>query len=154
MKGNGSEELSKTLKPDGESNIFMYVVGNGAPGAISFPDDNFLFADQLMDTIKEMTFKSMVIYLDSPESEAMFSQFSEELASLNVMALTSSASNETQWGTHCPPDETKKNRHVKTCLSDLFSSVWMYDIANSDLTSDSVGQHFERVKKNASKTTI
>lgn len=73
MKGNKSLDLPKTIKSDEESNIFVYIVGNGAPGTISFPDDNFLFADELLETIRGMTFKNMVLYLDTPESEAMFS---------------------------------------------------------------------------------
>ena len=80
---------------DEESNVLLYIVGNGAPGALSFPDDQFLFADQLVEAIKGIKHKNMIVYLDSPESESMFSQFSEDLEGMNVMAVTSSGSNGT-----------------------------------------------------------
>jgi glycosylphosphatidylinositol transamidase (GPIT) subunit GPI8 len=43
------------LRSNQESNLFLYLVSNGAPGLVQMPGDQFLFADDLKQTIEFMS---------------------------------------------------------------------------------------------------
>lgn len=62
------------------------------------------------------------------------------------MAVTSSAANQTQFGTYCTPDEVKDGKHIKTCLADLFTATWLEDLENSSTKpTESINSHLDRV---------
>lgn len=144
---------SKPLLSDQSSNIFLYMVNNGAPGMIQMPNDHFLYADDLRDTIQFMydnkMYDKMVIYADSPESSTFFKGLKYE--EVNVYAVSSSHS--TQWGTYCTPDEVVQGKHIKTCMANLFSAIWLEDLGKHT-DENTLNHQFARIKSLTPKTNI
>ena len=50
LRGDGD----KTLKSSPESNVFIYFTGRGDQSLLHMPDNSFIFADELQDSIKFM----------------------------------------------------------------------------------------------------
>ena len=123
VSGKGNE---KVLKSNSKSRIFVFFTDHGAPGLIAFPS-TYLYADKLHATIKTMNSKKMynemVMYIEACESGSMFENILED--NLNVYAVSASNSHESSWGTYCPPQDSVKGVHMRTCLGDLFSVNWM-----------------------------
>jgi hypothetical protein len=112
-----------------------------------------LYADDLRDTIKFMRdnemYKDLVMYIDSPESASFFDGMNYE--ELNVYGVSSS--DDAQWGTYCTPDEIVNKKHIKTCMSNLFSAIWIEDIAKKSDQKTLMDQ-FKRVKERTPKTNV
>ncbi|KAI5606731.1 legumain precursor [Silurus asotus] len=105
-----------------------------------------LYADDLVKTVKEMSrkrkFLKMVIYVGACHSGSMLEKLSEER---NVYAVSS-----------CKPDEVSYSCYYDkkrdTSLSDVFSAHWLYNLENVNLSTNSFGDQFSYLKKNASET--
>ena len=115
----------------------------------------YLFAEDLRDTVQFMKdnqmYDKMVIYTESPESASMFEGMGYE--DLRVYGVSSSDSQTTQWGAYCTPDELVEEKHIKTCMTDLFSAIWLEDLGkNSD--SNTLQDQFDRIKGNTPKLNI
>lgn len=130
----------------------MYIVGNGAPDLISFPNEDSLFFDELKETIDFMydnqMYDNLIIYMDTPFAGQYLSKIADQ--SKRIYAV--SGSNKSQLATTCPPDEQVKNRHMKTCTSDLFSNVWMNDVAMHK--DDSFDKSFVRIERDVNKAKV
>mgnify|MGYP001065667720 FL=1 len=142
-KMNGGKVLNSTAK----DHVFINFVDHGAPGLISFPN-NYLFAHQLIEALEEMHFKNMysklVVYLEACESGSMFEGMLDK--DLGVYSVTASNSNESSWGTYCPPYDKVNGVSLGTCLGDLFSVNWMQNTNSLGFNYESLGTQFEVVK--------
>ncbi|XP_046709128.1 legumain-like [Silurus meridionalis] len=135
----------KVIRSDENDTIFVYLSSHGSHGHFSFPYST-LNADDLVKTVKEMSrkrkFLKMVIYVGACHSGSMLEKLSEER---NVYAVSS-----------CKPDEVSYGHYYDkkrdTCLSDVFSAHWLYNLENVNLSTNSFGDQFSYLKKNASVT--
>lgn len=77
----------------------------------------------------------MVYYLESCESGSMFTSLAKNT---KIYALSAAGPDESSWGTYCPPDDIVSNKHIGSCLGDLFSVNWMEDDDSSDVTTETL----------------
>lgn len=84
-----------------------------------------LFVEDLKETIDFMfenqMYKNLVIYMDSPFSGSFLSKVVDKSKRVYAVSSTEHA----QYGTFCAPDEIVNGIHAKTCISNLFSTMWM-----------------------------
>lgn len=134
LSGN-AKQGDKMLWSDQESNIIVYIVGNGAHGLLAMPKGEQVFAIEMIDAFKEMRakgmFKSMLVLMDTPESATFFGPFEETLEANGILAVSANGYDQDQHGTYCTPDETVNGKHIKTCMSDLFSALLFDEIENA-----------------------
>lgn len=77
----------------------------------------------------------MVYYLEACESGSMFTSLAKNT---KIYALSASSPDESSWGSYCPPDDIIANKHINSCLGDLFSVNWMEDSDVKDLTTETL----------------
>ena len=134
--GNG-----KVLKSNSKSKIFINFADHGAPGLIAFPS-KYLYADDLMATLRYMNksnlYKEMVLYIEACESGSMFEGLLP--ADMHIYAITAANPHESSWAAYCYPDDLIDNKHIGTCLGDLFSVNWMENADQSDASSETLDQ--------------
>lgn len=130
------------LWSDMDSKLLVYIVGNGAQGLHAMPKGEQIYAYDLIEALKEFKakgmYKDMVLLLDQPEASSFFSPFSDVLEDLNVLAVSGTEHNEEQKGTYCPPDEIVGDKHIKTCMANLFSAL-IFDEIEAALTEKTLG---------------
>ncbi|XP_015084551.1 vacuolar-processing enzyme-like [Solanum pennellii] len=154
----------KVLKSGPNDHIFIYFTDHGAPGVISMPYNEVIYAHELVNMLKKKhasgTYDRLVFYLEACESGSMFDGILPK--GLNIYAMTASKPDEDSYGTYCgestpvdscwgqcPPPEFKG-----VCLGDLFSVSWMEDSDVQDRKTNSVHQQYSRVaKRTASNLT-
>ena len=106
----------------------MYFSDHGVAGAIIFPNNHFLYADELEETFKIMKskkmYKNIIFYLESCFSGSMFYNINSDL---NVYSLTAANPSEQSLATYCYPQDVVKGQEMHTCLSNEFSSNWLDD---------------------------
>ncbi len=129
LKGdNRNGKLRKVLNSTENDNIFLYFVDHGIAGAIVFPDNKFLYADELEETFKFMKdkkmYKNIIFYLESCYSGSMFNNINPEL---NVYSVTASSPSEQSLATYCYPQDYVNGQEMHTCLSNEFTSNWLDD---------------------------
>lgn len=84
--------------------VFLFYSDHGAAGVLGMPSGPFLYADELMASIRRKFqshgFKEMVMYIEACESGSMF----EGLLDSNMAAYVTTAANayESSWATYCP----------------------------------------------------
>ena len=129
LKGdNKNGKLRKVLNSTENDNIFLYFVDHGIAGAIVFPDNKFLYADELEETFKFMKdkkmYKNIIFYLESCYSGSMFNNINPDL---NVYSVTAASPSEQSLATYCYPQDYVNGQEMHTCLSNEFTSNWLDD---------------------------
>ncbi len=132
LKGDTQNgKLKKVLNSTSNDNIFMYFSDHGIAGAILFPNNQFLYADELEEAFKFMKnkkmYKNIVFYLESCYSGSMFNNINSDL---NVYSLTAASPSEESFATYCYPQDVVKGKEMHTCLSNEFTSNWLDDSDN------------------------
>ena len=84
LKGDTQNgKLKKVLNSTENDNIFLYFSDHGVAGAIVFPDNKFLYADELEETFRIMKnkrmYKNIIFYLESCYSGSMFNNIDPDL---------------------------------------------------------------------------
>ena len=129
LKGDNKKgKLRKVLNSTENDNIFLYFVDHGIAGAIIFPDNKFLYADELEETFKFMKekkmYKNIIFYLESCYSGSMFENINPDL---NVYSVTAASPSEQSLATYCYPQDYVNGQEMHTCLSNEFTSNWLDD---------------------------
>ena len=132
LKGDTQNgKLKKVLNSTENDNIFMYFSDHGVAGAIVFPNNKFLYADELEDAFKVMKskkmYKNIIFYLESCYSGSMFNNIDPDL---NVYSITAASPSEQSLATYCYPQDFVKGQEMHTCLSNEFTSNWIDDSDN------------------------
>ena len=126
---NGS--LKKVLNSTKDDNIFLYFSDHGINGALVFPDNQFLYADELNQAFIYMKekgmYKNIIYYIEACYSGSIFNQLDNDL---NIYALTAASPKEQSFATFCYPDDYVKGREMHTCLSNEFTNNLLEDIIN------------------------
>ena len=130
LKGDTKNgRLKKVLNSTKEDNIFLYFSDHGINGAMVFPDNKFLYADELQETFEFMQqknmYKNIIFYMESCYSGSMFTDLNLDL---NIYTLTAASPQEQSLATFCYPDDYVKGREMHTCLSNEFTMNWLDDI--------------------------
>jgi len=89
-------------------------------------------------------YSKLVFYLETCESGSMFLSLPKNT---NIYALSAASASESSWATYCSPDDVIQNKHIGTCLGDLFSVSFIEDIDNSDISTETLDVQFQKVKK-------
>eukprot|EP00825_Cyclidium_porcatum_P009136 TRINITY_DN145_c0_g1_i3.p1 TRINITY_DN145_c0_g1~~TRINITY_DN145_c0_g1_i3.p1 ORF type:complete len:418 (-),score=86.40 TRINITY_DN145_c0_g1_i3:270-1523(-) len=135
----------RTLKSGANDTVFLNFSDHGAAGLIAFPSE-YLYATDLIAALNQMTdnkeYSQMVYYLESCESGSMFTSLAKNT---KIYALSAAGPDESSWGTYCPPDDIVSNKHIGSCLGDLFSVNWMEDDDSSDVTTETLQEQFTTV---------
>jgi len=76
-------------------------------------------------------FNKFVFYLEACESGSMFVNLK---TNTKIYALSASSPSESSWGCYCNPQDVIENKHIGSCLGDLFSVNWMEHSDETDLT--------------------
>ncbi|KAK9683852.1 hypothetical protein RND81_10G169200 [Saponaria officinalis] len=138
----------KVVDSGPNDHIFVYYSDHGGAGVIGMPTNPYLYADDLIDTLKKKhalgAYKSLVFYLESCESGSMFEGILPD--GLNIYATTASNAYESSWGTYCPGEDEIPPEY-DTCLGDLYSVAWMEDSEKRNLREETLKQQYELVKK-------
>ena len=132
LKGDTQKgKLEKVLNSTENDNIFMYFSDHGVAGAIVFPNNKFLYADELEEAFKVMKskkmYKNIIFYLESCYSGSMFNNINPDL---NVYSITAASPSEKSLATYCYPQDLVKGHEMHTCLSNEFTSNWLDDSDN------------------------
>ena len=132
LKGDTQNgKLKKVLNSTENDNIFMYFSDHGVAGAIVFPNNKFLYADELEEAFKVMKskkmYKNIIFYLESCYSGSMFNNINPDL---NVYSITAASPSEKSLATYCYPQDLVKGQEMHTCLSNEFTSNWLDDSDN------------------------
>lgn len=139
--GNG-----KVLGSTADSKVFINFSDHGAPGLIAFPNE-YLYANDFNTTLNYMwehkMYSEMVVYIEACESGSMFEGILSD--AINVYAVTAANSEESSWGTYCPPDDMVNGVEINSCLGDLFSVNWMEDADKTDASKRSLDKQFQTV---------
>jgi len=85
-------------------------------------------------------YDQLVIYLEACESGSMFEGILD--ATISVYATTAANSEESSWGTYCPPDDAINGTHINSCLGDLYSVNWMEDSDAKDPSLETLDTQF------------
>jgi len=136
----------RVLQSGPNDTVFLYYVDHGAPGLIAFPDE-LLFADEFMAALEEMHAKGMygklVIFLEACYGGSMFDGLLP--SDIGIYAITAANDTEPSWGIFCPPDAYVDGVNMYTPLGDMFSVHWMDIVANSNLSTLTMGQLYTAV---------
>jgi legumain len=142
--GNG-----KVLKSNEKDKIFVFFSDHGATGLIAFPN-SMLTVKQLNDVLLSMhnkkKYKEFTFYLEACESGSMFENVLPK--NINIYAITAANSHESSWGCYC------ENPQNLPCLGDLFSVNWIQDSDQEDLSSETLEDQFEIVKRLTNKSHV
>jgi legumain len=142
----------KLIKSGPEDRVFVYFADHGAPGILGMPTGNFLYADQLIKTLKHKAaskgFADLVIYVEACESGSIFEGLLDK--SLNIYATTAANAYESSWGTYCPGMDPSPPSEFSTCLGDLYSVAFLENSDANDLTTETLEKQYELVKRRTS----
>ncbi|KAJ8770846.1 hypothetical protein K2173_021761 [Erythroxylum novogranatense] len=138
----------KALASGPNDHVFIYYTDHGAPGLVSFIDEN-LYAKDLIKVLKQMhqakAYKSLVFYLEACESGSMFEGLLP--SNINIYAMTASNKDESSYATYCPGEHPGPPAKYDTCLGDLFSVAWMEDCDLNDSSKETLQRQYEVAKK-------
>jgi len=136
MKGIGS---GKVVASTGDDNVFVYYTDHGAPGFVGMPTGAYLYATDVLATLKGMKeqnkFKKLVFYLEACESGSMFENLE---AGLNIYATTAANPDESSYAVYY---DSSRN----TYLGDEYSVKWMEDSDVEDESKWTLDQQFAKV---------
>jgi legumain len=136
MHGIGS---GKVVNSTSDDNIFVYYTDHGAPGFVGMPTRPYLYATDVLATLKKMKtdgkFNKLVFYLEACESGSMFENLE---AGLNIYATTAANPDESSYAFYY--DDTRQ-----TYLGDEYSIRWMEDSDIEDESAWTLDQQFNKV---------
>lgn len=143
----------RTIKSGPNDRVFVFYADHGAPGILGMPSGPFLYADQLMDTLKAKAkhrgFADLVLYIEACEAGSMFQGLLDE--SLSIYATTAANAHESSWATYCPYMKPAAPTGFTTCLGDLYSVSWMENSDHSNLLKETLEKQFELVRDRTSQ---
>jgi len=91
--------------------------------------------------------------MEACESGSMFENILP--SNINIYATSASNSDESSWGTYCPPDDFVNGVEINSCLGDLYSINWMEDADNqSPSMIESLEGQFEVVKNETEQSHV
>eukprot|EP00262_Sarcandra_glabra_P009435 TRINITY_DN23819_c0_g1_i1.p1 TRINITY_DN23819_c0_g1~~TRINITY_DN23819_c0_g1_i1.p1 ORF type:complete len:489 (-),score=76.43 TRINITY_DN23819_c0_g1_i1:167-1633(-) len=138
----------KVVDSGPNDHIFVFYSDHGGPGVLGMPTYPYLYADDLVNTLKKKhasgSYKSLVFYLEACESGSIFEGLLPE--GLNIYATTASNAVESSWGTYCPGEYPSPPPEYYTCLGDLYSIAWMEDSDIHNLRTETLKQQYYLVK--------
>lgn len=141
-------ENPKVLKTTAEDNIFMYYIDHGGDNIVSMPSGGYLTSEHLIGLIQEMHDKKMynrlVYYLEACESGSMWQKLPKDI---NAYALSSTVPGESSWGTYCPPDDVVDDKHIGSCLGEVWSCFWLEQDDVADLKTLTLQKQFDDAKE-------
>jgi len=154
MKGIGT---GKVLQSTSDDNVFINFVDHGGPGLIAFPTGPYLYSNDLNTTLITMyqnqMYKKLVFYMEACESGSMFENILP--TNINIYATTASNSDESSWGTYCPPDDFVNGVEINSCLGDTYSINWMEDADKQSPSMDeTLEAQFEVVKNETDQSHV
>lgn len=139
----------KVVDSGPNDHIFIYYADHGAPGVLTMPDFEDLYADDFIKTLKKKhelgAYKSMVIYVEACEAGSIFEGLLPK--EWNIYATTASNSEESSWATYCPGFDVAPPPQYDTCLGDLYSVSWMEDSETHSSQAETLEQQYMVVKK-------
>mmetsp|Transcript_14739 Transcript_14739/g.44517 ORF Transcript_14739/g.44517 Transcript_14739/m.44517 type:complete len:505 (-) Transcript_14739:2015-3529(-) len=143
----------KVVNSTADDRVFVYYADHGAPGILGMPSSSPLYADQLLNTIRNKSaaggFAEMVLYVEACESGSMFQGLLDD--SLPIYAVTAANAFESSWGAYCPGQDPSPPLEFATCLGDLFSISFLEDDDEEDLINETMETQFEIVKRRTSQ---
>jgi len=135
MKGIGS---GRVVESGPDDDIFVYYSDHGATGLVGMPTGDYLYANQLIDTLKGMSadkkFKKLVFYLEACESGSMFDGLLPE--NIGIYATTAANPDESSYAYYW--DSTRQ-----TYLGDEYSIRWLEDSDSENEKSDTLGSQYK-----------
>lgn len=151
MKNVGS---GRVLESTSNDRVFINFVDHGGVGLIAFPNQPYLYADDLQKALQKMhdnkMYKELVFYMEACESGSMFKGFNTP----NIYATTAANAKESSWGTYCAPDDMVNGKSINSCLGDLYSVNWMQDADEHDMSTETLQKQYEIVKRLTNKSHV
>nr|XP_029149385.1 vacuolar-processing enzyme isoform X2 [Arachis hypogaea] len=118
--------------------IFIYYADHGAPGFVTMPVGEDVFANDFIDVLKKKHaakgYKKIVIYLEACESGSMFEGILTN--NLNIYATTASNSTDPSFAAYC-------DNEYDTCLGDVYSVSWLEDSDKTDRRKETLKRQYE-----------
>ncbi|XP_077322869.1 legumain [Lithobates pipiens] len=144
VKGQGS---GKVLRSGPNDHVFVYFADHGAPGLLSFPNDD-LHVEELNKTIQYMydnkMYKKMVLYIEACESGSMMNHLPNNI---NVYATTAANAHESSYA--CYQDDK-----LDTFLGDCYSVNWMEDSDTENLSQETLHKQYLLVKQRTNTSHV
>ena len=97
-------------------------------------------------------YSDLAVYLDSGSSAQFFNQYAKSFFDMNVYAVSSTSDRQQAYCGYCTPDEIVQDKHIKTCLGDMFSSNLLEYIERVDEQNVTLGEMFTNVNISNSKS--
>jgi len=152
MQGKGSE---KVLESTAEDQVFISFVDHGSSGVIAFPND-FLFAHELIDALKEMhtqkMYQKLVFFIEACESGSMFEGKLPD--NIEVYGMTAADATQSSFAAYCPPNDVVNGVKIGSCLGDLFSVSWMENADQVNINTETLEQQYEVVKNRTFRSNV
>nr|5ZBI_A Chain A, Peptide asparaginyl ligase [Viola canadensis]5ZBI_B Chain B, Peptide asparaginyl ligase [Viola canadensis] len=138
----------KVLDTRPNDHIFIYYTDHGYPGVLGMPTEPYLYANDLIDTLKKKhalgTYEGLVFYVEACESASIFEGLLPD--GLNIYVSTAAKAGEGSWVAYCPSQEPPVPAEYGTCVGDLYSVTWMEDSDVYNLRTQTLHQQYELVK--------
>ena len=146
MKGIGS---GRVIASGPNDNVFVFFSDHGGPGLIAMPTGPYLYAKDLISTLKSMAsakkFHQLVFYLEACESGSMFDGLLPN--NINIFATTASNPDESSYA--CYWDDTRQ-----AYLGDLYSVSWMEDSDVADFKTQTLQKQFVTVQNETNTSHV
>jgi len=137
----GCNGAAKIINSGPNDNVFVFFSDHGAPGLVAMPVGPYLYAKDLVATLKSMAaankFKQLVFYLEACESGSMFDPLLPN--NINIFATTASNAQESSYACYYDSE-------VGAYLGDLYSVNWMENSDKAVFSSETLQQQFVIVK--------
>merc|ERR1712113_59727 len=151
------------LKSTSSDHVFVYYADHGGVGILGVPTGakgGYIHAADINKAIETLQskggYKELLFYLEACESGSIFNKL---LKAPNAKAVTAANPKESSWGWYCPGDKKTggdkvDGKEIGSCLGDEFSVRWMEDTDSASIASETVGQQFEKVQKEVTKSHV
>lgn len=145
MSGKGS---GKTLGSTSEDKVFIYYADHGATGLVAMPSGGYLYATDLMDTLKTMhsnnMYKELVFYMEACESGSMFQDLGTDMS---IYATSASSATESSYACYYVSS-------LNTYVGDCYSVNWMEDSDAADIGNETLETQFLNVQKATTQSHV
>merc|ERR1719230_1443701 len=150
------------LKSTARDNVFVYYVDHGGVGILGVPSGaagGYIHAADINTALETLQskggYKELLFYLEACESGSIFANL---LKAPNAKAVTAANPSESSWGWYCAGSGTGGDmvdgKAINACLGDEFSVRWMEDTDSEDISSETIGQQFTKVKSAVTKSHV